>query len=271
VDPNFPFEDSIVEPFVEPDYSSWDGATHGPEPRPDWVVTAFAAIDTEFGILKTGKEADVHLVRRALPGEDGCLLAAKRYRGSEHRMFHRDAGYAEGRRVRRSREMRAMARRTEFGRELLSGQWATAEFAALSRLWAAGAPVPYPVQLSGTELMLEFIGTEDGVAAPRLAQCRPDRDELAGLYEQCVDAMRLLARAGYAHGDLSAYNMLVHGGRLVVIDLPQVVDLVANPRGPDYLHRDCLNVCRWFQAKGLETVEFDHLFGDLMAEAVAAW
>ena len=84
-------------------------------------------------------------------------------------MFHRDAGYLEGRRVRRSRETRAMATRTAFGRELLSGQWANAEFGALSALWKAGARVPYPVQLIGSELMMEFIGTPDGEAAPRLA------------------------------------------------------------------------------------------------------
>jgi RIO kinase 1 len=252
-------------------YSSYDGATHGPEPLPDWVITEFAAVDTELGILKSGKEADVHLVRRGLPGERGCLLAAKRYRPAERRMFHRDAGYQEGRRVRRSRETRAMARRTEFGRELLAGQWATAEFDALSALWQAGAPVPYPVQLSGTELMLEFIGDEDGTAAPRLAQCRPSRTELAGLFEQCREAMRQLTEAGYAHGDLSAYNILVYRGRLVLIDLPQVVDLVANPQGQEYLRRDCFNVCRWFQARGLETVEYEYLFGDLMAEAVRRW
>jgi RIO kinase 1 len=256
---------------IELPYSSYDGATHGPEPVPDWVVTQFAAVDTELGILKSGKEADVHLVRRGLPGEPGCLLAAKRYRPAERRMFHRDAGYQEGRRVRRSRETRAMARRTEFGRELLAGQWAAAEFGALSALWQTRAPVPYPVQLSGTELMLEFIGDDDGTAAPRLAQCHPSAHELADLFEQCREAMRQLAEAGYAHGDLSAYNILVHRGRLVLIDLPQVVDLVANPLGQEYLRRDCFNVCRWFQARGLETVEYEYLFGDLMAEAVRSW
>ena len=107
---------------------------------------------------------------RAVP-ETGrsSLLAAKRYRAPEHRLFHRDAGYLEGRRVRRSRETRAMANRTSFGREAIAGQWASAEFAALSRLWEEGAAVPYPVQLLGTELMLEFIGDPDGTAAPRLA------------------------------------------------------------------------------------------------------
>jgi RIO kinase 1 len=255
----------------EPQYSSWDGSTHGPDPRPDWVVTSLSAIDTELGILKTGKEADVHLVHRGVPGGSSCLLAAKRYRPAERRMFHRDAGYQEGRRMRRSREMRAMARRTEFGRELLAGQWAVAEFAALSTLWQAGAPVPYPVQLSGTEVMLEFIGDEDGVAAPRLAQVRAEPDDLADLFGQCVDAMRVLARAGYAHGDLSAYNILVRQGRIVVIDLPQIVDLAANPQGPDYLQRDCVNICTWFARRGLADVDADLVFGDLMAEALGAW
>jgi RIO kinase 1 len=270
-----PFDDAFSDPYrdsySELNLSSWDTATHGPEPRPDWVVTELSAIDTEFGILKTGKEADVHLVRRALDGGPESLLAAKRYRTAEHRMFHRDAGYQEGRRTRRTRDTRAMARRTTFGRDLLSGQWAAAEFAALSSLWLAGAPVPYPVQLSGTELMMEFVGEPDGTAAPRLAQSRPSPPELADLFDQCVAAMRLLARAGLAHGDLSAYNMLLHRGRLVMIDLPQVVDLVANPKGQDYLHRDCENVCKWFAGRGLDTIEFEHLFGDLMAEAVGRW
>jgi len=254
--------------YDPPNHSTYDGATQGPDPVPDWVVTDVTAIDTELGLLKTGKEADVHLVRRSVPDGHGSLLAAKRYRPAERRLFHRDVAYQEGRRVRRSRENRAMARRTEFGRELLAGQWAAAEFGALSTLWLAGAPVPYPVQLAGTELMLEFIGDEDGRAAPRLAQCRPSPSELADLFEQCRDAMRHLARTGHAHGDLSPYNILVDRGRLVLIDLPQVVDLVANPQGQEYLRRDCFNVCRWFRARGLSTVEYEYLFDDLMAEAV---
>ena len=252
-------------------YSSYDVARRGPDPVPDWVVRDLAAHDTELGILKTGKEADVHLVRRALPGTGGCLLAAKRYRPAEHRMFHRDAGYQEGRTTRRSRDVRAMEGRTRYGRQLLAGKWALAEFEALGELWAAGAPVPYPVQVLGTELLLEFIGDDDGTAAPRLAQCRPEPDELADLWAQCVAAMRLLARAGYAHGDLSPYNALVHGGRIVLIDLPQVVDLFANPRGVDYLARDCRTMCRWFTARGVRDAEEEHLVGDLMADAVARW
>jgi RIO kinase 1 len=239
-------------------WSTWDDALHGPEPRPDWVRTEFAAVDTELGMVKTGKEADVFLVRRAIPDTGKIsMLAAKRYRDGDHRLFHRDAGYLEGRRVRRSREMRAMTGRTSFGKELIAGQWAAAEFGALSHLWQMGqesgaVSVPYPVQLLGTELMLEFIGDWDtGEAAPRLAQTRPDPDRLADLWRQMVDALSVLARAQVAHGDLSPYNLLVHDGRLVLIDLPQIVDVIANPLGADFITRDVRNVAKWFAARGL--------------------
>ena len=158
-----------------------------PAPFPDWLVTELAAVDTELGVLKTGKEADVHLVQRAVPGTSrSCLQGGKRYRTAEHRMFHRDASYVEGRRVRRSRETRAMARRTAFGRDLLAGQWVAAEFIALSRLWRLGAPVPYPVQLHGTELLLEYLDKADGQAAPRLTQSRPGPAQLRALWNQLV-------------------------------------------------------------------------------------
>jgi RIO kinase 1 len=252
-------------------WSTWDGAQHGPCPRPEWVITALGAVDADLGVLKTGKEADVHVVRRWLPRTDTeVLMAAKRFRTGDHRLFHRDAGYLEGRRVRRSRETRAMARRTDFGKEMIAGQWAGAEFGALGELWGIGLPVPYPVQLDGTEVLMEFIGTADGVAAPRLAAARPPRDLLADLFEQCRAAMYELALRGWAHGDLSPYNVLLHGERLVVIDWPQIVDIIGNPRGPEFLERDCHTMCAWFVARGLE-VDEGLLFGDLMGAATSRW
>ena len=254
-------------------WSTWDGALHGPKPRPDWVRTEYGAVDTELGMLKTGKEADVFLVRRAVPDTElTSMIAAKRYRDGEHRLFHRDAGYLEGRRVRRSREMRAMNNRTSFGKELIAGQWAAAEFGALSHLWQIGREtglirVPYPIQLVGTELMLEFIGDwETGEAAPRLAQLRPDPDGLADLWRQLSDALSVLARAQVAHGDLSPYNILVHVGTLVLIDLPQIVDVIANPQGADFIARDVRNVANWFTARGLG-VDTDDLIERLLYES----
>ena len=250
-------------------WSTWDASAageRGPKPYPQWLVTDLAAVDMELGVLKTGKEADVHLIERGIPGTDrSCLLAAKRYRDAEHRMFHRDAGYLEGRRVRRSREMRAMQHRTAFGRQVIAGQWARAEFEALRRLWLLGARVPYPVQILGTEVLLEFIGDPDGTAAPRLAQVRDG--DLDSLWSQLVDMLVLLARSGLAHGDLSPYNLLVHDGRLVMIDLPQVVDIIANPQGASFLDRDALNVATWFTARGLPAADPATLAALLRAEA----
>lgn len=253
-----PSEDALdaVDGLPEGDrWSTWDQSTagqRGPRPHPDWLVTALAAVDTELGVLKTGKEADVFLLRRGVPDTgESCLLAAKRYRSAEHRLFHRDAGYLEGRRVKESRTNRAMANRTAFGRQMVAAQWADAEFAALCRLYEAGAPVPYPVQILGTEILLEFVGEPDGTAAPRLAEIRTRGTELVPLWDQVVETLVTLARFGLAHGDLSAYNLLVHRGRVVVIDLPQVVDVVANPRGAYFLERDALNVAKWFTGHDL--------------------
>ncbi|WP_402466299.1 serine protein kinase RIO [Isoptericola aurantiacus] len=265
-----------VEPGPDQRWSTWPSVAkgqRGPDPRPAWVVTAAAALDTELGVLKTGKEADVHLLERAVPDDPGqrVLLAAKRYRDPEHRQFHRDGTYTDGRRSRRSRDQRAAEdRRSAWGRGVRATQWADAEFSALATLWDAGAPVPYPVQIDGTELLLEFVGTPDDdgtpVAAPRLAGCRPGPDLLADWFDQLRTAMGVLARLGWAHGDLSPYNVLADGARLVIIDLPQVVDLVANPAGAQLLHRDCRNLCAWFAARGLE-VDADELFADVFAQA----
>jgi len=236
-------------------WSTWDQSPptqRGPRPYPDWLVTELAAVDTELGILKTGKEAEVFLVGRAVPEtQRSCLLAAKRYRNAEHRTFQRDSQYLEGRKVRASRDNRAMAGRTAAGRAMIATQWAAAEFAALSQLSRAGLPVPYPVQVLGTELLLEFIGDPDGTPAPRLAETRPDPASLMALWDQLVPPLCTLARLGLAHGDLSAFNLLVHRGRLLMIDMPQVVDIIANPRGGEFLDRDATNIARWFAARGL--------------------
>jgi RIO kinase 1 len=257
-------------------WSSWDGAQHGPSPRPDWVITALGAVDEDLGILKSGKEADVHVVRRWVPGshpdDTGVHMAAKRFRDSDHRMFHRDAGYLEGRRVRRSREMRAMARRTDFGKQLISSQWAAAEFNALGELWSLGLPVPYPVQIDGTEVLMEFIGSqgETASAAPRLAQTRPEPALLSDLFEQFRVTVSEMSLHGWAHGDLSPYNVLLHDDRLVIIDWPQIVDIIGNPRGPELLQRDCHNMCAWFASRG-HVVDENELFGDFMAAATSRW
>ncbi len=267
-------EDFFFTPVAELDddqrWSTWSSiekGCHGPEPWPAWVVTDDAAIDTDLGILKTGKEADVFLVERAVPDrpDHAVVMAAKRYRDTDHRLFRRDGDYTAGRRVKRSRDMRALEKGTAFGRQVAAGQWAYAEWEALRKLWSAGVPVPYPVQIDGTEILMEFIEL-DGAAAPRLAQARPTRPVVEGYFEQLRDAMAIMARMQVTHGDLSPYNVLAQGDRLVIIDVPQVLDIVGNPKGMDFLHRDCRNMCRWFQSRGLE-VDADDLLAELVAQA----
>jgi RIO kinase 1 len=280
LDPRFTFDFVALDPDDDLDtgsrWSTWlavEPLCRGPQPRPDWVVTSQAAIDTDLGVLKTGKEADAFLLERAVPGSDAVgesvVMVAKRYRDEDHRSFHRSAAYTEGRRTRNTRDMRAMAGKTAYGRSVAAGQWARAEWEALVRCHELGLPVPYPVQVDGTEILMEWIRT-DGPhgesTAPRLAQTRPDPGLLASYYEQLRDVLVTLTEHGLVHGDLSAYNVLAAGERLVVIDLPQMVDLVANPAGTDFLLRDCTNVCRWFAARGLD-VDEQALFGELMAVA----
>jgi RIO kinase 1 len=272
VDERFVFDYSSYADDLGPgqSWSPWDdleALMKGPEPRPDWVVTSSGAIDTELGILKTGKEADVFLVERADPHrpDEAVVMAAKRYRDTDHRTFHRAAAYTEGRSMKRSRDNRALKRKSSWGRIVAAGEWAVSEWGALRRLWELGVPVPYPVQIDETEIMMEWI-THDGETAPRLAQVRPDRDLLESYYEQLRDSLGTMAQAGIVHGDLSPYNTLAAGDRLVIIDLPQIVDLVGNPQGMDFLLRDCANMCQWFRARGLE-VDEQELFGDLMAHA----
>ena len=252
-------------------WSTWDQSTpteRGPKPHPEWLITDLAAVDHELGVLKTGKEADVFLLRRGVPGTDrSCLLAAKRYRDAAHRQFHRDAGYLEGRRVRASRVNRAVANRSGYGLQAIAAQWANAEFNALVQLHNANVPVPYPVQILGTEVLLEFIGDADGTAAPRLAETRPGPAELASLWSQLVEAMLTLAGAGFAHGDLSPYNLLVHEGRLVLIDLPQVVDVISHPVGRGFLDRDARNVATWFAKAGHPDADPEALGRQLAEEA----
>jgi RIO kinase 1 len=167
--------------------------------------------------------------------------------------------------MRNTRDSRAIVKKSKHGRAVAAGQWAWAEWEALKRFWVAGVPVPYPVQIDGTEILMELI-TVDGEAAPRLAGTRPDRLLLESYFEQVREILGALARSGVAHGDLSPYNVLAAGERLVVIDLPQVVDVVANPSGTDFLLRDCHNMCNWFRRRGLD-VDGHELFSEVIAQA----
>lgn len=233
----------------------------GPVPIPEWVITSGDAVESDLGILKTGKEADVFLVERVL-GDDVNLLAAKRYRDTQHRQFRNDAAYRASKVAANTRESRAMAKQTRFGSAIRAGGWAANEWLRVCRLWVIGVRVPYPVQLAGTEVMLEYVGDEDQMA-PRLVNAGASRVELAALCDQAVDALRKMTWDGLVHADLSPYNVLVWHGELVIIDLPQAVDLDDNPNAYDFLQRDVTNLIGWFAKRGVD-VDPSVVFTDLL-------
>lgn len=248
----------------DPDATTFTVADHGPEPTPDWVITSDAARQVDLGILKSGKEADVHLVERSL--DDAInVLAAKRYRKFEDRLFRNDARYRTGRRTGESRLDKAMAQGNRAGMAFRARLWLETEFEALCRLWSAGLPVPYPVQRLDNELMLELIGSTDQ-AAPRLVHARLDRAELRQAWAQLVEALHAMVHCGIVHGDLSAYNILWNHGQIVIIDFPQSVDPIAHPEGISLLDRDVTNVTNWFGRRGIEC-DAAALFSSLLGEA----
>ena len=247
----------------DPEASTYVLADKGPEPVPDWVITSDLAMQRDLGILKTGKEADVHLVERTLDGHTN-VLAAKRYRKFEDRLFRNDARYRK--RTGSRRVNKAMDDGSRAGMAFRAQLWLHTEFDVLCRLWEAGAPVPYPVQKLGSEIMVELIG-RSGEAAPRLVHAQLSRSQALAAWIELVDAMHLMVRNGVVHGDLSPYNILWDEDHIVVIDFPQAVDPIAHAEGMALLERDCVNVCDWFSRRGVDTPAAGELFSELLAAA----
>ena len=123
--------------------------------------------------------------------------------------------------------------------------------------------MPYPIAYGDNVFDMEYVGAEEQ-AAPQLYAARLDRPQLESAFEQLIDGLGAITSEGIAHGDLSAYNLLWWEDRLVFIDFPQAVDIAANPQGLGYLHRDVVNVCTWFERRGLER-DPEELFASLLA------
>jgi len=214
----------------------------------DWLVT-YEYEDTELGTLKSGKEGDVTLVARSAHGRTS-LLARKRFRGHDRRLFknvYQYAGlWAEGTR----HEHRAMKKHTRFGQEHRHRRWIANEFANLEHLYEAGVTVPPPVELTEDGYLMAFIG-DDGVAAPRLESVDLDRPTAERAWGQLVAEIAAMLAAERAHGDLSAYNVLWWRERPVIIDFSQTVEIVTHPAARDLLVRDVTALARHFQRYGL--------------------
>jgi RIO kinase 1 len=194
-------------------------------------------IDEVIRPLKSGKEATVYLVRSG--GETRC---AKVYRDMAQRSFQKRAQYQEGRKVRGSRQARAMSKSTRFGRREQEAAWKNAEVDALYQLTSAGVRVPRPFGYFNDTLIMELVTDAAGDPAPRLGdlELTPDtaRDYHGFLIQQIVRMLSI----GLIHGDLSEFNVLVGPNGPVIIDLPQVVNAAGNNGALAMLERDVNNI-----------------------------
>jgi RIO kinase 1 len=198
-------------------------------------------IDGVVRQLMSGKEAMVYVVRSG--GEIRC---AKVYKEADKRSFRQAVDYTENRKTKNTRQARAIAKGTRFGRESQERAWQSAEVDALYRLAAAGVRVPKPFNFHEGVLLMELVTDAEGNAAPRLNDVELTAVEARDYHERLVrEVVRMLA-AGVVHGDLSEFNILASADGPVVIDLPQAVDAAGNKNAPAMLERDVRNLRHFF-------------------------
>lgn len=210
-----------------------------------------------IGQVKGGKEATVYLVGR---GEE--RFAAKVYADIEARSFRDDYAYWGGVYVGDARIEKAMRQRTKAGQAARIGIWVEREYTYLWRLHREGLPVPRPavgpeasaVHEAGAVVLMEFVGAGDE-PAPRLSEARLSGGDARSAYEQSVEILVRLAELGLVHGDYSTYNLLWHRGRVVLIDVPQMLELKASRGARELLERDVRSLMMSFRRLRVEADE----------------
>lgn len=204
------------------------------------VLIADGVIDEVLGRLKSGKEADISLVRR---GAD--VIAAKVYKDRATRSFKNNSDYREGRKVRNSRTQRAIDRGGRFGRDAAEQAWKSAEADALYKLVGSGVRVPEPVMFYEGVLLMDLVRDAEGRPAPRLIDVAIQREAAMGVYADLVAQMIAMLCHDLIHGDLSPYNILASAHGPTIIDFPQVVSAAHSSRAEYFFLRDFDNVVRF--------------------------
>jgi len=204
------------------------------------VLLSDGVIDEVLGRLKSGKEADISLVRRG----DG-VLAAKVYKDRATRSFKNNADYKEGRKVRNSRTQRAMDNGGRFGRDAAEQAWKSAEADALYKLIGSGVRVPAPVMFYEGVLLMELVRDGEGRPAPRMIDVAIEPAAAMAVYADLVAQIIAMLCCDLIHGDLSPYNILAGMDGPTIIDFPQVVSAVHSSRAEFFFLRDFDNVVQF--------------------------
>jgi RIO kinase 1 len=226
-------------------------------------------IDTVVRQLMSGKEATVYVVR--VGSETRC---AKVYKEATERSFRQAVDYTENRKVKNTRQARAMAKGTKFGRQAQEAAWQSAEVDALYRLAAAGVRVPRPYNFCDGVLLMELVTDEHGAAAPRLNDVLFTPEDARRHHTTLLAEVVRMLSAGVVHGDLSEFNILLgHENGVdgpVIIDLPQAIDAAGNNHASRMLMRDVANLRDFFGrfAPDLQRTEFGPEIWDLYQRGV---
>jgi RIO kinase 1 len=223
------------------------------------VLLADGVIDEVLGRLKSGKEANISLVRRG-----DLVFAAKVYKDRATRSFKNNSEYKEGRKVRNSRTQRAIDGGGRFGRDAAEQAWKSAEADALYKLVGSGVRVPEPVMFYEGVLLMDLVRDAEGRPAPRLIDVAIERDAAMSILADLVVQMIAMLCCDLIHGDLSPYNILAAADGPTIIDFPQVISAVHNSRAEHFFLRDFDNVVRFLAG-------FDPSLAVHVADGRAIW
>lgn len=210
-------------------------------------------IDAVQRQLMSGKEAMVYVVRCG--DETRC---AKVYKEATQRSFRQAVDYTENRKVKNTRQARAMAKGTRFGRQAQEAAWQSAEVDALYRLAAAGVRVPRPYNFHDGVLLMELVADAQGDAAPRLNDLEFTPEEARAHHGTLLKEVVRMLCAGIVHGDLSEFNILLGADGPVIIDLPQAVDAAGNNHASRMLLRDVGNLRSFFGRFAPDLLKAEH-------------
>ena len=201
------------------------------------LLIADGVIDEVLGRLKSGKEANISLVRRG-----DVVMAAKVYKDRATRSFKNNADYKEGRKVRNSRTQRAMDSGGKFGRDAAEQAWKSAEADAMFKLVGSGVRSPTPIMFYEGVLLMDLVRDAEGHPAPRLIDVAFEREAAVSLYADLVAQIISMLCCDLIHGDLSPYNILAAADGPTIIDFPQVLSAVHSSRAEYFFLRDFDNV-----------------------------